>query len=57
VAVRYSIPVKAVKNNAALRCTIPREVVLELDIKHGDLIVWTLYEDRRLEIRIQRVER
>ena len=54
MAIKYSIPVKAAKNNGALRCTIPRVIVEELEIVSGDLILWTLHDDGRLEIRIQK---
>jgi len=52
--IKYSIPVKVVSNNSALRCTIPKEIVRETNIKKGDLVVWTLYKDNKIEIRIEK---
>ena len=52
--VMYSIPMRLIPNNGTLRCTIPKEIVTSLGLKKGDQIVWTLYEDGKLQIRIQR---
>lgn len=51
--IKYCIPVKASKNNGALRCTIPREIVLELEIQAGDRIVWKLFENKKLEVEFR----
>ncbi|MEM5793064.1 MAG: hypothetical protein QXY45_01735 [Candidatus Aenigmatarchaeota archaeon] len=50
----YSIPVKAIKNNGALKCTIPKEISEKIGIKKSDKIVWVLYEDGKIEVKIEK---
>jgi len=54
MAVMYSIPMRLIPNDGTLRCTIPKEIVTSLGLKKGDQIVWTLYHNGKLQIRIQR---
>ena len=53
MSIKYCIPVRASKNNGALRCTIPREIVIELGVHAGDQIVWKLFEDKKLEVEFR----
>lgn len=56
MGILYSIPVKVIKNNSTLKCTIPKEIVQKLGISKNNKILWILYEDGRIEIRIEKSE-
>ena len=48
----YSIPVRIVPNNSTLRCTIPKEIALNLGLRKGDELIWILHDDGKLEVRV-----
>jgi bifunctional DNA-binding transcriptional regulator/antitoxin component of YhaV-PrlF toxin-antitoxin module len=50
----YSIPVKPIKNNGALKCTIPKEITDKIGIKKDNKIVWILYDDGKIEVKIEK---
>jgi len=54
MAIIYSIPVRIVPNNGTLRCTIPKEIVLNLGLQKGDELIWILHADGKLEVRVPR---
>lgn len=47
----YSIPVKVVSNNGALKCTIPKEIAEKAKIVKGEKIIWILYDDGKIEVQ------
>ncbi|MEM5772857.1 MAG: hypothetical protein QXL86_01365 [Candidatus Aenigmatarchaeota archaeon] len=53
MGILYSIPVKVIKNNGALKCTIPKEIVQKLGINKNHKIVWILYDNGKIEIKIE----
>lgn len=42
----------AAPHSDSLRCTIPKEIVTELDINKGDSIVWSIEKDENDKTRI-----
>ncbi|MFH8108121.1 MAG: hypothetical protein QXJ25_03800 [Candidatus Aenigmatarchaeota archaeon] len=53
MGILYSIPVKIIKNNSTLKCTIPKEIAKKLGINQTHKIVWVLYENGKIEIKIE----
>jgi bifunctional DNA-binding transcriptional regulator/antitoxin component of YhaV-PrlF toxin-antitoxin module len=47
----YSIPVKVVSNNGALKCTIPKEIATHANITKGERVIWILHDDGRVEVK------
>jgi len=39
--------VRAATNSESLRATVPKEIVEALKLKEGDLIIWSVDEDRK----------
>jgi len=54
MGILYSIPVKVVKNNSTFKCTIPKEIAQKLKITEEDKIVWVLYDDGKIEIKLEK---
>jgi len=51
MGIKYSIPVRIVGNNGALKCTIPKQISTKMDLEKGKNIVWILYEDGTVEVK------
>lgn len=47
----YSIPVKVVSNNGAMKCTIPKEIATKMKIVKGERIIWTLHANGKVEVQ------
>lgn len=47
----YSIPVRVVGNNGAIKCTIPKEIAEKAKIVKGERIIWILHDDGRIEVQ------
>jgi len=53
MGILYSIPVRVIKNNSTFKCTIPKEIAQKLGISKEHKIVWILYDDGKIEIKIE----
>ncbi|MEM3526438.1 MAG: AbrB/MazE/SpoVT family DNA-binding domain-containing protein [Candidatus Jordarchaeaceae archaeon] len=53
MGILYSIPVKVIKNNSTLKCTIPKEIAQKLGINKNHKIIWILHDDGKIEIKIE----
>ena len=51
LGVKYSIPVKIVSNNGAMKCTIPKQIADKMNLKKGERIKWILFDDGHIEIQ------
>ena len=38
-------------NHAGLRSSIPHKIVLEAELKEGDTLLWTIYEDGSITVK------
>jgi len=50
----YSIPVKIVSNNGAMKCTIPKQIAEKMEMVRGESILWVLFEDGHVEVQKER---
>ncbi len=50
MGILYSIPVTVVSNNGAMKCTIPKSIAEKMKLKKGDGIIWTLFDDGKVEV-------
>ena len=51
MGIKYSIPVKIVSNNGAMKCTIPKQIAEKMGLEKGKNIVWVLFDDGRVEVQ------
>ena len=51
MGIRYSIPVKVVSNNGAMKCTIPKQIAEKMGLKKGTQIMWILFDDGHVEVQ------
>jgi len=51
MGIHYSIPVKVVSNNGAMKCTIPKQIAEKMNLKKGEQIKWILFDDGHIEIQ------
>jgi hypothetical protein len=52
----YSIPVKVVESNNAKKCTIPKQIADKMKITKGDFLIWSYYENGKVEVRVEKIE-
>lgn len=50
----YSIPVKVVESNNYIKCSIPKQIANKLDIKKGDSLVWSYYDNGTIQVKLER---
>jgi AbrB family looped-hinge helix DNA binding protein len=50
----YSIPVKVVESNNAKKCSIPKQIANKLDIKKGDTLIWSYYDNGTIHVKVER---
>lgn len=55
MGIRYSIPIKVVSNNGAMKCTIPKQIADKMKLQKGDQIIWILYDDGHVEVQKEMV--
>ena len=51
MGILYSIPLKVVGNNGALKCTIPKQIAEKIQLVRGDTIIWMLFDDGHVEVK------
>lgn len=51
MGVLYSIPVKAIESDGAIKCSVPKEIASKMELEKGDKIIWTLYDDGKVEVQ------
>jgi len=56
MGIYYSIPVKVVSNNGAMKCTIPKQIAEKMELEKGSKIVWVLFDDGHVEVHKELTE-
>lgn len=51
MGILYSIPLKVIGNNGALKCTIPKQIAEKMQVVRGDTIIWVLFDDGHVELK------
>lgn len=56
MGIHYSIPVKVISNNGAIKCTIPKQIADKIGLTKEDQIIWILYDDGHVEVQKEMVK-